>query len=75
MKDNIIKIIKKISDCDKKTIENSKDFLKDGILDSFSTLILLNEIEKEYNLNLKFNDNLLTYLKNIESISKLLENN
>ena len=45
MKDNIIKIINKISDCDEKTIEKSNDLLKDGILDSFSTLILLNEIE------------------------------
>ncbi len=73
MKDNIIKIINKISDCDQKTIEKSKDLLKDGILDSFSTLILLNEIEKEYKLNLKFNDNLLKNFKNVESISKLLQ--
>lgn len=73
MKDNIIRIINKISDCDQKTIEKSKDLLKDGILDSFSTLILLNEIEKEYKLNLKFNDNLLKNFKNVESISKLLQ--
>tara|TARA_X000000368_G_C22998262_1_gene697716 strand:- start:363 stop:587 length:225 start_codon:yes stop_codon:yes gene_type:complete len=73
VKDNIIKIINKISDCDQKTIEKSKDLLKDGILDSFSTLILLNEIEKEYKLNLKFNDNLLKNFKNVESISKLLQ--
>ncbi len=73
MKDNIIKIINKISDCDQKTIVKSKDLLKDGILDSFSTLILLNEIEKEYKLNLKFNDNLLKNFKNVESISKLLQ--
>tara|TARA_X000001036_G_C20441658_1_gene709543 strand:+ start:121 stop:345 length:225 start_codon:yes stop_codon:yes gene_type:complete len=73
VKDNIIKIINKISDCDQKTIVKSKDLLKDGILDSFSTLILLNEIEKEYKLNLKFNDNLLKNFKNVESISKLLQ--
>ena len=73
MKDNIIKMIMQISDYDKETIENSEDLLKDGILDSFATLMLLNEIEKKYNINLKFNDNLLVNLKNVDSIINLLK--
>ena len=68
-------MINQISDYDKITIEKSKDLLKDGILDSFSTLILLNEIEKTYKIHLKFSDDLLANLRNIESISKLIKNN
>ena len=51
----------------------SKDFLEDGLIDSFDLITLVAAIEKEYGIKIKGTEIIPENFCNLDAISKLLE--
>ena len=70
----IIDIIREISGMDIESIKKSQ-LIEDGILDSFSLLVLISEIEKKENISLNMDNFDINDFKNIHSIISYIEKN
>ncbi len=70
----IEKKIKKIfyEDITKKKLTLNSDLISSNILDSFSVLILISRIEKEFKMKIKMKKFELRYFKTIKSIIKYI---
>jgi D-alanine--poly(phosphoribitol) ligase subunit 2 len=70
MEEKIIEIIKTIApDAD---AVSSDDLLADGILDSFSVIRLVSELEDEFDISIKANKVVKDNFKNIKAIAALV---
>tara|TARA_B100000795_G_C22530877_1_gene335060 strand:+ start:406 stop:648 length:243 start_codon:yes stop_codon:yes gene_type:complete len=53
-------------------IEHIQDLVSGGHLDSFNVLILITQLESEYNVSLEFSEDMFDQLDSIEKIYKLV---
>lgn len=53
--------------------ENSKDFIEDGLLDSFDLVSLVSELEEAFNIEIKGSDIIPENFVSINSIMQLVE--
>lgn len=70
----IIDIIREISGMDTESIKKSQ-LIENGILDSFSLLVLISEIEKKENISLNTDNFDINDFENIHSIISYIEKN
>lgn len=59
----------------KKKIEIEKDFIESGLLDSFSILILIAEIEKQFSFNINMKKFEVKNFKNVKTITLFIKKN
>lgn len=70
MKEKIMKILKEIRfDGD---FENSKDFVMDGLIDSFDIVALVSNLNNEFNVNIKPSDIMPENFSDINSICTII---
>ena len=74
IENNIIEIIAEISGIDPTEIKNSQ-LIESGILDSFSILVLISEIEKKLKISLNTDNFDISDFENIKSIISYIEKN
>lgn len=74
IEENIIKIIEEISGLDAKEIKSS-ELVDSGILDSFSLLVLISEIEKKLNITLNNENFDISDFNNLSSILNYIDKN
>lgn len=65
--EKVLKNVREDSD-----FNSSKDFIEDGLLDSFDIVTLVEEIEEEYDIELNGSDIIPENFKNMESILELI---
>lgn len=65
--EKVLKTVREDSD-----FGSSKDFIEDGLLDSFDIVTLVEEIEEEYDIELNGSDIIPENFKNMESILALI---
>jgi acyl carrier protein len=71
MREGILKALKAVNgDGD---FENSRDFIEDGLLDSFEIVNLVSELEDIFSLEIRGADILPENFINLEAITRLLQ--
>ena len=73
IKNKIKKLIKEASTDKGVDITNKTDLITNEILDSFSTLVLISSIEKEFSIKINMNQLDIEKFKTINSIEKLIK--
>ena len=71
MKEKIMKILKEIRFDG--NFENSKDFVMDGLIDSFDIVALVSNLNNEFNVNIKPSDIMPEYFCRIDAIIKTIK--
>lgn len=71
MKNKIINILKDINPYE--TITETTDLIDDEVLDSVSIMLLITNLESEFNISVNFNDIVLDNFRNVDSIVDLVE--
>ncbi len=74
MKERIQNLLLEITDneLDIQTL-NSAKLLSEGYLDSFHVLLLISDIEQEFDITFDFDDTLFEQIDTLASITKLIE--
>ena len=73
IKNKIKKLIKEASTDKGVDITNKTDLITNEILDSFSTLVLISSLEKEFSIKINMNQLDIEKFKTINSIEKLIK--
>lgn len=71
MKEKIMKILKEIRFDG--NFENSKDFVLDGLIDSFDIVALVSNLNNEFNVNIKPSDIMPENFCSIDAIIKTIK--
>jgi acyl carrier protein len=71
MNEKIISILEEIRP-EIETFPSSENFILDGILDSFDIIILVSELEKNFQVTIDGEEVTLENFKNVSSISSLI---
>lgn len=71
MNEKIISILEEIRP-EIETFPSSENFILDGILDSFDIIILVSELEKNFQISIDGEEVTLENFKNVSSISSLI---
>lgn len=71
MKEKITNILKDINPYE--TITENTDLIADEVLDSVSIMLLITNLESEFNISVNFNDIVLDNFRNVDSIVDLVE--
>ena len=71
MREQILKILMEIEPF--KNFENSKDFFKEGLLDSFGIMIFIGKLEEIFNIKVSAEDIDASNFMNLDAILHLLE--
>ena len=53
-------------------LNTEKNFVSGGIVDSFTVLMLVNRMEKEFQVKIELEDDLATHLDSLEKIEALI---
>jgi acyl carrier protein len=76
MRNKIKSIIQEVGDIDE-DIESIDNLIHDGYLDSFSVLMLIGKLEKQFNIELNAetfkNNDIFSYLNSLDSIVKMIQ--
>lgn len=70
MKEKILDILKSIQPAN--DFEESKDFVEDGLLDSFDVVQLVSELENTFNITISALDILAENFNSVQAIEKLV---
>ena len=70
MKEKILDILKSIQPAN--DFEGSKDFIEDGLLDSFDVVQLVSELENTFNITISALDILAENFNSVQAIEKLV---
>lgn len=73
MKDNILKMLKKIHP--RGSFESSENFIEDELIDSFDLILLTGTLEKHFNIQIKAEDIVPENFSSLEQIVFLVEKN
>lgn len=71
MNEKIISILKEIRP-EIETFPSSENFILDGILDSFDIVVLVSELEKNFQISIDGEEVTLENFKNVSTISTLI---
>lgn len=71
MKEEIISILEEIRP-EIETFPSSENFILDGILDSFDIVVLVSELEKNFQISIDGEEVTLENFKNVSTISSLI---